>query len=79
MNDEELLKVYVGEGSQDAFAELVRRHVGLVYATALRQLREPSTAQEVTPVRPCELPIERRRESAAQRGCTSVLGSPENR
>jgi len=48
MNDEELLKAYVGDGSQDAFAELVRRHIGLVYATALRQLREPSAAQDVT-------------------------------
>ncbi|MCW5557089.1 MAG: sigma-70 family RNA polymerase sigma factor [Verrucomicrobiae bacterium] len=55
MNDEELLKAYVGSGSQDAFAELVQRHVGLVYATALRQLREPGAAQDVTQQTFCAL------------------------
>lgn len=48
MNDSELLSAYVHEGSQDAFAELVRHHVGLVYSAALRHLREPSVAEEVT-------------------------------
>lgn len=39
MNDDaELLRRYAGEGANDAFAELVRRHVDLVYSAALRQL-----------------------------------------
>ena len=39
MNDDaELLRRYVDEQSGPAFAELVERHIGFVYATALRQL-----------------------------------------
>ena len=37
MNDTEFLSRYVQEGSQEAFAELVRLRVGLVYSLALRQ------------------------------------------
>ena len=35
--DNELLQRYVKEGSDAAFAELVQRHLSLVYSTALRQ------------------------------------------
>ena len=35
--DSELLRRYAEDGSQDAFAELVRRRIGLVYSVALRQ------------------------------------------
>src|SRR5687768_14510857 len=39
MNDDaELLRRYVEEGADDAFAELVQRHVNFVYSAALRQL-----------------------------------------
>ncbi len=34
--DAELLRRYVTEGSELAFAELVRRYMGLVYSTGLR-------------------------------------------
>jgi len=37
-SDQQLLDLYAHAGSQEAFAELVRRHVGLVYGSALRQL-----------------------------------------
>ena len=37
-SDTELLRRYAEEGSEAAFAELVSRHVGLVYAAALRQV-----------------------------------------
>ena len=48
MDDVALLRQYVEEGSQEAFAELVRRHVGLVYSSALRQTRDPHLAEDLT-------------------------------
>jgi RNA polymerase sigma factor (sigma-70 family) len=47
--DSELLRQYVTAGSEKAFAELVRRHIGLVYSVALRQMASDShLAQDVT-------------------------------
>jgi RNA polymerase sigma factor (sigma-70 family) len=37
-NDPELLRRYAEEHAEDAFAELVRRHINLVYGVALRRL-----------------------------------------
>lgn len=36
-SDSDLLDEFVREGSEAAFAELVRRHVDLVHSAALRQ------------------------------------------
>lgn len=38
INDAELLRQYAVSGTETAFAELVRRHVNLIYRAALRQL-----------------------------------------
>src|SRR6266496_1612085 len=38
LNDSELLQRYVHDRSEAAFAELVRRHIDLVYSSALRQV-----------------------------------------
>jgi RNA polymerase sigma factor (sigma-70 family) len=45
--DLELLARYTRQHAEDAFAEIIRRHVGLVYSAALRQVRSPQLAEEV--------------------------------
>jgi RNA polymerase sigma factor (sigma-70 family) len=45
--DMDLLGQYARQNSEDAFAEIVRRHLGLVYSAALRQVRSPQLAEEV--------------------------------
>ncbi len=48
-DDAELLNRYV-HGDEAAFAELVRRRLPLVYQAALRQVRRPHLAEEITQV-----------------------------
>jgi RNA polymerase sigma factor (sigma-70 family) len=50
MDDCQLLVRYAKERSQDAFAELVARHLNFVYSAALRQVRSHQAAQDVTQV-----------------------------
>jgi len=47
-DDLTLLREYARTGSEGAFAELVSRHVNLVHSTALRQVRDPHLAEEIT-------------------------------
>lgn len=48
-NDKELLQEYVQFASEAAFEELVRRHVNMIYCTALRELRgDTASAEELT-------------------------------
>lgn len=46
--DEQLLRAFAGTQNQAAFAELVRRHAGAVYGSALRQTGSPDLAEEAT-------------------------------
>src|SRR5438093_2162221 len=47
LTDQQLLRDYTERRSEAAFAELVRRHVDLVYSAALRMVRDPHLAQDV--------------------------------
>jgi RNA polymerase sigma factor (sigma-70 family) len=50
LSDNELLQDYSRNGSETAFAELVRRHIDLVYSAALRQVGIAAQAEEITQV-----------------------------
>lgn len=47
MDDYGLLREYVRNRSQEAFRELVDRHLGMAYSAACRMVRDPHLAQEV--------------------------------
>jgi DNA-directed RNA polymerase specialized sigma24 family protein len=48
VSDMELLRNYDRHGSEDAFTELVRRHINLVYSAALRHVGIAAHAEEIT-------------------------------
>src|ERR1017187_272432 len=48
MDDLALLREYAMRNSEAAFAELVSRRVSFVYSAALRQVRDPHLAGEIT-------------------------------
>ena len=47
MDDWQLLREYVGNGSESAFSTLVSRYIDLVHSVALRQAHDSQVAQEV--------------------------------
>jgi RNA polymerase sigma factor (sigma-70 family) len=48
LDDLALLREYAANHSEAAFEELVSRHIGFVYSSALRQTRDPNLAEEIT-------------------------------
>jgi RNA polymerase sigma factor (sigma-70 family) len=48
MHDQELIQAFAERHSDAAFAELVNRYAGFVYASALRQVRQSDLAADVT-------------------------------
>ena len=49
-DDMTLLREYARHNSEESFAALVSRHVNLVYSVALRDVRDPCLAEEITQV-----------------------------
>src|SRR5215218_68009 len=47
LDDQVLLRRYCADADQEAFGELVGRHLPLVYHAALRQLSDPGQAEDV--------------------------------
>lgn len=68
--DGELLRQYVEENSEPAFTALVQRYFGVVYAAALRQVRDPHEARGVAQVVFTSLA----RHAAALRQRTVLIG-----
>ena len=47
-DDSQLLARYRDHGSQEAFAQLLRRHLNFVFSAALRQVRNVQDAEDIT-------------------------------
>ncbi len=46
--DMDLVREYLTGRSEQSFERLVSRHIALVYSSALRQVRDPNLAEEIT-------------------------------
>ena len=48
MTDQELIAQFCAQRSENAFAEIVRRHVDHVHSAAMRMVRDPHLAEDIT-------------------------------
>jgi len=47
-SDHDLLRQFAAQRSEDAFRQIVHRHVGMVFSVASRVTDDPKPAEEVT-------------------------------
>ena len=65
IDDLALLREYAARNSEAAFETLVSRRVNFVYSAALRQVRDPQLAAEITQSRfDCDRGVSYRRKSS---------------
>jgi RNA polymerase sigma factor (sigma-70 family) len=69
-DDAELLRQYLDQSSEAAFAQLVRRHIDFVYGVALRHARSAHRAEDVTQMVFADLA----RKGGALSGRTELVG-----
>src|ERR1700677_641163 len=50
MSEKEVIEIFRESRSEEAFAELVRRYAGLVYAVAKRRLANSALAEDITQI-----------------------------
>jgi DNA-directed RNA polymerase specialized sigma24 family protein len=48
IEDSDLLSRFVKDGCAKSFELIVRRHIGWVYSAALRMVRDPASAEDLT-------------------------------
>ena len=61
--DRELLREYAEDATESAFSTLVERHLNLVFATAIRRVRESYSALQIAGHQPVRLGSGRGRSS----------------
>lgn len=79
VKDMDLILEYVTCDSEPAFAELVHRHINLVYSVALRYVSNSHDAQDVTQavfIILAEKPRACAKEPRSPGGCMKPRGSP---
>jgi RNA polymerase sigma factor (sigma-70 family) len=69
-DDGDLLRQFAETQNESAFAALVQRHIGFVYAVSVRRLRDPHTAQDATQA----VFVALARKAAAVANCPSLIG-----
>ncbi len=73
-SDTELLREYADQGNEAAFREIVHRYAGLVYASALRQVRSAELARDIAQNVFSDLARKTRSLAGTLTGNASLLG-----
>ncbi len=75
-DDMTLLREYARNNSEAAFSELVSRHINLVYSVALRSVRDPHLAGEITQA--VFIILARKADKLSRHNCVARLAMPHS-